>query len=479
MAKLKRGLMKLKSLKAKFILILLLIVISIVFIFLTLGNFFLEPYYMNKEKSGLVSMYDSIKNLEADENATLEISKIAANTGTTIMISDKYFREVYSSTNIFGRANLPEKVILKFFYDRLKISNDNSYVIEIIVDPFGSQRLIMAGKLSDEHTLFLSKPIESIKNSISIYNDFLILASLMVLFFGVIVMFFVGTKFTKPIYELVDISKRIANLDFSKKYIPKGSDEINMLGQGINTMSDKLSENILKLSQANSDLQNDLSQKERTEVMRKDFLQNASHELKTPISVISSYSEMLMDKIITDPEDLDYYYNVIHDETEKMSKIVRNLLGLAQLESQNRGLNLELFDISELLCDILSSYSIIFEKNNISLKTEIQDNLIASVDKFLIERVLTNYITNAIDHSDDKKEIKVSLRQEGKIVYFGVYNSTNAELDNEKIWASFYKGANSTGTGLGLSIVKAIMEAHNREYGFYKVDDGIEFYIKI
>jgi signal transduction histidine kinase len=434
---------------------------------------------MNKEKAEFINMYENIKNLSNEADISLELSKIASNSSTTIMISDKYFKEIYSSTNIFIRQNQQARFVLKFFYEKLKISNNSSYVIETIEDPFGSQRLIMAGKLPDEYILFLSKPIQPIKHSISIYNDFLILASLIVIFFGVIVMFLVGTKFTKPIYELVDISKSITNLDFSKKYTPKGKDEINMLGECINAMSDKLSENILMLSQANTNLQNDLSQKERNEVMRKDFLQNASHELKTPISVISSYSEMLKDKIITAPEELEYYYSVIHDETEKMSKIVRNLLGLAQLESQNRGLNLEFFNISELLCDIISSYTIIFEKNNINLITKIEENLIVSADKFLIDRVLTNYITNAIDHSNENKEVKISLRQEVGFVYFGIYNSTDAILDNKNIWASFYKGENSSGTGLGLSIVKAIAEAHNKEYGFINIDNGVEFYIKI
>jgi signal transduction histidine kinase len=461
---------------------------SIVATFFILSGGFLEIYYIGKEKAEFLRMYEIIKLVSTadSEESNNILSEISANSTTTVIITDNSFSEIYSSGNIFGgrtlgrQNNIPAaRDLLKILSGLIDIPEGREYIYKMVTDPVGTQRLFLAARLTPDYTLFLSKPIESIRNSIEIYNDFFIMTSLIVLVFGGIAVFVFGSKLVRPIYEMVDISKRIARLDFSKKYKTKGNDELNMLGECINTMSDKLSENILALSQANIDLQNDLSQKERNEEMRKEFLQNASHELKTPISVIASYSEMLKDKIITADEDRDYYYNVIYDETGKMSNIVRNLLGLAQLESQNRGLNIEKFDISELVCDILSGFSVIIEKNEITLEKDICENLSAIADKFLIERVISNYISNACDHIGENKKMRVTLRNIDNTVYFGVYNSTGEILDYDKVWASFYKGDGSRGNGLGLSIVKAIMESHKKEFGFKETDGGIEFYIRL
>ena len=476
-----------KSLKFKLVIILCMVTVLIISIFTILGSSVLEYYYVHREKSEFVALYNTVKQLTDGDSTDIiyKLSQLSANSTTTIMISDSSFTEIYSSSNIFGGQALgtqggrTARNFLRNFAEMINLPPDKDYDTKIIADPMETQRIIMVGRLSANHFLFLSKPLESVRNSVKIYNRFLHVVSFFIMVLGSIVIFVVATKLVKPIYEMYDISKRITNLDFSKRYVSKGEDELQMLGESLNTMSDRLSENILQLSRANVELKNDLSQKERNEEMRKEFLQNASHELKTPISVIASYTEMLMDRIITSEEDCEYYYNVIYDETKKMGAIVRNLLGLAQLESQNRNVNFEKFDISEMLSDILASFSLIIEKNEISLTKNLEENLFAYADKFLIERVITNYISNACDHVNDRKKIEITLKAVDNLIWLSVYNPTDSELDPEKVWASFYKSDDSKGNGLGLSIVKAIMESHDKEFGFINRDDGVEFYIKL
>ena len=476
-----------KSLRLKLVVVLCLTTIVTIAVFTLVGSFFLEYYYIQREKAEFISLYNTVKVLTDSNSADIvyKLSKLSADSTTTVMISDSSFTEIYSSSNIFGGQALGSqggrmaRNILREFAEMINLPSDKTYDTKIIPDPMGTQRIIMIGRLASDHFLFLSKPLESIKNSVNIYNKFLHLISFFIIFIGSIVMFLIASKLVKPIYEMNDISRRITNLDFSKRYIANGDDELQMLGRSLNTMADRLSENILALSKANVELQNDLTQKERNEEMRKEFLQNASHELKTPIAVIASYTEMLKDKIITSEEDCDYYYNVIYDETEKMGAIVRNLLGLAQLESQNRNVNFETFDISELVDDILSSYALIIEKNEINLVKNSEENTIAYADRFLIERVITNYISNACDHVNSKKIIEITLKSVENSVYFSIYNTIDAELDYEKVWSSFYKSDESRGNGLGLSIVKAIMESHNKEFGFVNRDEGVEFFIKL
>lgn len=471
-----------KSLKGKLVLMLLTIVFSVLMVLFIANNILLEPYYTQREIAGFTATFERIRAVAEEKPGELTsyLSQVAANSTTTIVVTDNNYNMLYSSTKLFEEQNSYfNKSALAYFAQLLPIPSGESYTVKTVQDQLGSKHLVMFAELNPYCKLFLTKPIASIIKSTEIYNEFFLLAIIVIGFIGAIIMFLIGSFFVKPIYEILDISKRITNLDFSKRFQVRGDDEINVLGEQINLMSDRLSQNIQMLSHANVALQNDLSQKERVEKMRKEFLQNASHELKTPISVIASYTEMLKDKLITEEEDREYYYDVIYEETEKMSSIVKNLLGMAQLESQGLNVQPEAFDVSDLLSDLLASFQLHLEKKEINLTKNITKNIVVHADKFLIERVMTNYINNAIEHIDDKKQMQISLYQDENDVYFGVYNSTDTILDPEKIWTSFYKSDVSAGNGLGLSIVKAIMQAHQKEYGFCHKDDGVEFYIKL
>lgn len=471
-----------KSLKGKLVLMLLTIVFSVLMVLFVANNLLLEPYYTQREKSEFTATYEHIRAVAEKEPGKLVpyLSQLAANSTTTIIVTDNNYSILYSSTRLFEEQNsYLSKNALVYFANMLPIPPGETYTVKAIQDQRGVQHLVMFGELNPYCKLFLTKPVASIVKSTQIYNEFFMLAIVIIGFIGAIIMFLIGSYFVRPIYEILDISKRITNLDFSRKFKVRGDDEINVLGGQINLMSDRLSQNIRMLSHANTALQNDLSQKERVEKMRKEFLQNASHELKTPISVIASYTEMLKDKLITDETEREFYYNVIYEETEKMSNIVKNLLGMAQLETQGFTIQPESFDVSDLLTDLLATFQLHLEKNQITLQKNIEKNIVIFADKFLIERVMTNYINNAIQHIDENKQMKIVLCQEESAVYFGVYNSTDKILDPENIWTSFYKSDVSSGNGLGLSIVKAIMQAHQKEFGFFQKENGVEFYIRL
>lgn len=471
-----------KSLKGKLVFLLLAIVFSVLMVLYVANNMLLEPYYTEKEKAEFKETYQRIQVTATERPAELAdlLFHIAANSNMSVVVVDHYNQMLYSSVNPSdGEETVFSQRMLQQLMDSTPIPPNQQFVIRKILDSNGSEHLVMAAKFQPFGKLFLIKPVAAIHKSMAIYHEFFLIAFIVVGFMGAIVMFLIGNFSLRPIYEILDISKRITNLDFSKKYQVRGDDEINVLGEQINIMSERLHENIQKLSASNESLQQDLYQKERIEKMRKEFLQNASHELKTPISVIASYTEMLKDKLITDEEDRDYYYNVIYDETEKMSNIVKNLLNVAQLETQGFHVSLEEFNLSELVSDVIATFRLQIEKEAIALREDILPEVTVFADRFLIERVVTNYLNNAIVHIGEPKEIRVSLCQTEDGAYLGVYNATPKVLDREKIWTSFYKSDDSQGNGLGLSIVKAIMDAHKKEYGFRYLDDGVEFFIKL
>ncbi len=458
----------------------MMIIFVALFVIFTISATFLQEYYIYRQKSEFASSYNKVCELAINEKTNImdELSRVCSDLNINMVISDRSFGEVYTSTNMLNQR-VDAKTIretLRNLYTSVDIDPDKRYGMMSFEIERAGEMLVLVGELTDKYYIFFLKPIIPIIRSISIYIEFFLYISIVIAILSAIAAYFLSASFSKPIHELVDISQKIAKLDFSKKYTPKGTSEINQLGLSLNEMSDKLSENIVQLYRANTILKNDITQKERNEQMRKEFLQNASHELKTPISVIASYSEMLKEKIITDEEDREYYYNVIYEETEKMTKIVKEMLMLAQFESQSNILNIEAFNLTEVVEDVVERYSVIAKKENKEIIFDIENDIYISADMIMIERAMSNYISNAIYHVEGDNKIFVSLVKNEKGIVFSVKNKTNSVLDEKKIWSSFYKGEGSNGNGLGLSIVKAVMESHNKKYGFKCENGYAEFY---
>ena len=334
-------------------------------------------------------------------------------------------------------------------------------------------------------------PVASIQESVQISNRFLYLIGCFTIVVGGIVLLFISKRFTKPILELNDIANKMAKLDFSQKYrITDTDDEINNLGKSINTMSDKLEKTIKQLRQTNIELEKDIEEKSKIDEMRKQFIQDVSHELKTPIALIQGYSEGLIENVNTDEESRRFYADVILDEANKMDKLVKQLLELMKLEYGKREFNNEHFDIGELIKEIIRKSKVMLDENNIEVQYE-ESSIMVNADSFYIEQVITNYFTNAIKNVkevDGKKIIKLYTKPdiEKNIVRIYVYNTGDniKEEDLNRIWNRFYKVDESRnrddgGTGIGLSLVKAIMNNYQKDYGVVNKENGVEFYFDL
>ena len=254
----------------------------------------------------------------------------------------------------------------------------------------------------------------------------------------------------------------------------------------MNYMSDRLEKAINELQNANELLKEDIKRKEAIDEMRRDFIANVSHELKTPIALIQGYAEGLNEGLCEDEESRKYYTEVIMDESEKMNKMVKQLLTLSSLESGNSILNKEKFNITALISNILGSISILIGEKNVNIIFDSNKEIYVYADEFKIEEVITNYISNAIHHVKDFGEIKITVDDDGKNIIFNVYNTGNPipKEDLGNVWEKFFKvdKAHSRaygGSGIGLSIVKAIIEAHNGNVDVRNINDGVEFGFRI
>ena len=278
----------------------------------------------------------------------------------------------------------------------------------------------------------------------------------------------------------------MANLDFEARYSSGGENEIGILGHNFNKMTETLEKTIAELKTANNELQKDIEKKEEIDEMRKEFLSNVSHELKTPIALIQGYAEGLQDNVNDDPESREFYCDVIIDEASKMNQMVKKLLTLNQLEFGNDQVNMERFDITTLINGVIQSSKILAEQKGAEIIFRQWDPVYVWGDEFKVEEVLTNYLTNAIHYVKNEMKIDIRcVRSEGLIKTI-VFNTgdTIAQEELDKIWIKFYKVDKARtreygGSGIGLSIVKAIMDSMNQQCGVKNFDNGVAFWFTL
>ena len=220
--------------------------------------------------------------------------------------------------------------------------------------------------------------------------------------------------------------------------------------------------------------------------MRKEFLDNVSHELKTPIALVQGYAEGLKEGINDDPESMEFYCDVIMDEASKMNKLVKNLLTLNHLESGRDEIVMERFDLTALIQGVLSTMDIMIQQKEAKIIFEEEKPVYVWADEFKTEEVVTNYVSNALNHLEGEHEIEIKILKEESTVKVTVFNTGTPipEEDIPKLWNKFFKVDKARtreygGSGIGLSIVKAIMEGMNQKYGVVNFDNGVEFWFTL
>lgn len=368
------------------------------------------------------------------------------------------------------------------------LKEHENYVVEINYD-FRSVNTYMEswGFFSDNRTLFMmSMPLASIRESVALSNRFTTYVGLIALVCGSVLMYFVTNRVTKPIMKLSRLSERMSMLDFDARYEDDAQDEIGVLGNSMNTLSEKLKETIGALQDANQQLQHDIEEKIQIDEMRKEFIANVSHELKTPIALIQGYAEGLTEGMCEDEESRNYYCEVIMDEAAKMNKMVKQLLTLSALESGNDTPVWSTFDVMELIRDLVGAAGILIQQKDAHVTIAQSEPLYVRADEFKIEEVLTNYLNNAMNHLSGERNIRIRARRQNGQVKVWVFNNGNPipEEDIPNLWTKFYKVDKARtraygGSGIGLSIVKAITDAHHQECGVENRADGVEFWFTL
>jgi len=500
-----------------------------------INNWFLEPYYQNykirilengyhaidsvmkaqqeeweqalkeaqEELSGNGEILDSElseqemeEEAEAEENERLAslVRELRDRSNITLLIYDSMKDQalVSSARDIeVLRERVRQYIVGHDIYRREILREHENYMIQKTFDPRSKTFYLESwGFFSDNRTIFImTTPLESIRESVSISNRLLMWVGLFVILVGSLILYFITKRITAPIHKLSQLSKKMSNLDFEAKYVQTkhSSEELDTLGSSMNVLSDRLKETIGELKAANNQLQQDIEKKTQIDEMRKDFIANVSHELKTPIALIQGYAEGLVEGMAEEKENRDYYCGVIMDEANKMNKMVKQLLTLTALEFGNEQTSMERFDLTELINGVIGAAGLLLKQKEITVDFPYTESVYVWGDEFKIEEVVTNYLNNAINHAEGEKRIEIRLEhRENAEILVTVFNTgqpiPKADLPN--LWTKFFKVDKARtreygGSGIGLSIVKAIMESHHKAYGVENKENGVEFWFTL
>jgi two-component system sensor histidine kinase VanS len=490
-----------RSLSKRLFSITLSLVIALMLITYFAQAFFFQSFYSYKKTISLVkevNKFNDLYSLHIDNDADLykALQKFENDNNAQVIVTSTNGDIKYLSNNIhgdkdsfdtltsFGTELINNKELINevIEYSQTKYTNfenESSGLKKIgVVSP-------MSINSKNDSLIFCVASIQPIKEASDVISEFFVYLFLGLITISIILSLIYSNLISKPLVNLTNTANKISNMDFSAAVCEtEREDEIGSLAKSLNFLSKNLQTALMDLQTKNKKLEDDIEKERQLENMRKDFISNVSHELKTPIGIIEGYAEGLKDGIVYG-EDAKMYLETIIDESKKMSVLVTNMLELSKLESGTTKPNFESFNINRLIMKILKKHKPDFEENkfNVYFNSSIPYSYVYA-DPFQMEQVLTNIITNAIKYTPPGNNININIEEGLDKFKISVQNMgvTIPEEEISKLFDKFYRLDKSrertqkNSTGIGLSIVKNILRLHNSEFNLQNITNGVEFY---
>lgn len=460
-------------------------------------SLFFGKFYMDKKKSDLQqtvikfkSSYD--KTYDPDKVKDL-MTSIEESGNIKLAILDRYgkLKFIVRSNNEKLDANRIRAIniaIKNLNIDSITLNEmikNNKPLTFVSGNPKSPIKDIVSADLDEKkgEILFAISSLQPVDEASAVIKEFYLYFLAAAVFLILILSLFYSHTITKPLLILNKSALKMAELDFSQKSNIQREDEIGNLSNTLNFLSENLCKSLNSLKEANIKLEKDIEKERQLEKMRKEFVAAASHELKTPISLIEGYAEAIKDGVFSDSKERDYYLDVIIDESKIMGNLVYDMLHLSQLESGKLILNKENFYLDHMVNDILNKFSTLINQKNIKLNAELDKDTKINADWDKIQQVVNNFLTNAIRYTSENGVINVHLKNCSSYFVFSIENSSAPIPEDQlnKIWNRFYrldKSGNRKlgGTGLGLAIAGNILLLHKLNFGVKNTELGVKFY---
>jgi signal transduction histidine kinase len=449
-----------------------------------LQTVFLSSFYESMKTKTIEAAADEIAQMYGQPDFEPSVDRLAYKNSILIYVTDRNGSLIYTSDehggggrqNGFGgkpngnpsgggfggQRPLPTDYV--DFLNRLSQSGKDSVSYKVKRDNFSGETLIYGLKL-DDAVLYISSPIEALDATTGILRTQLIYISAIALLLGVVVAFFISKKLSKPIMKITYTAARLAKGDYSVQFENGYYSEIDALSATLNYTAHELS---------------------KVESLRRELIANISHDLRTPLTMIKGYTEMIEEVSADDKEKRARHLSIVKEETARLEGLVGDILQLSLLQSGNESINPQNVNLSDTVKAVLSRFEMLSEHDGYLIQSQIEHDLYVFADKPRIEQVLYNLIGNAIHYAGENKVIVVKLIDLGGYVRFAVKDNGVGIAQDELpyIWDRYYqskeRSRSKTSTGIGLSIVKSILQLHDANFGVEStVGSGSMFWFEL
>lgn len=429
--------------------------------------FFVEGYYQNKKLKEVYNYGRSISQLTVNTSAFNEKQTNCRNSRIDVYVVDA---ELTACVNDASALTDEKKKLFSSILRQYRL-NDGEVCRTISPDKTTSWYIYYVNTMPSEEVgverfVILLARQEILTEVVHIIRWQFLIISIMVLGLGFILAWFIANKLTKPISEMSVTADKWAKGDESVVFEPKSKYyEIVELADALNYAKEEI---------------------QKSRVLQRDLLANVSHDLRTPLTMIKAYAEMIKDISGDNKQKRDKHTKVIIDEADRLTMLVNDILNLSKLQSSVEGLDKKEINLSELTEKVIDRFSDYVENQGYKIEDYVAPNLLTCVDEQKIEQVIYNLLGNSINYTGEDKTVKVYLTAEKDKILLEIIDSGKG-ISEEKlatIWERYYRFSETNtrpvkGTGLGLSIVKAILDAHGITFGVRsKKDCGSNFYVE-
>ena len=444
-----------------------------------LQTVFLESFYDVMQKEHIKRLADEICN--SDENTAQVIDKIAAENSILILLTDKdgsiiYSADEYSpsynknpySDNEHGwnknpyRASYPEQTyrhLPEHYDDFLEKLGDNNNICYTIEHDDISNTLIYGQRLDDGNILYINTSVGAIDSAVSIIRIQLCAVTALALIVGFLIAIFISKRFSRPISQLSEQSLKMADGNFDIDFKKGFCAETDKLADSLAYAADKIAE---------------------TDKLRRELLANVSHDLRTPLTMIKGYAELIQD--MDGEENTNNDAEIIIREADRLSLLVNDILYYSKLQSGAVKFEIEKINMSSLAETTAEQFSAIGKTNGINITRSIEPDKYVTADEKRIQQVLYNLISNAVAHTKKGKNICICVFEKNGIIRTEIHDAGSGISPEElpHIWERYFTSKKGGTNGLGLAIVREILTLHNANFGVESKEEvGSTFWFEL
>lgn len=396
--------------------------------------------------------FDSLKSMIKTVSSYNDLTIMVSNTTGAFVITSESSDEMGPSRGISGKYAM-DIVTLD---QKLASSAINDGVTNISVGRGSNRTMEFACYLRDKddnivYTLYIFSPLFPVQSTVNILRSQLVYITIIAILLSLALALYLANRISKPIKDITNSAAEMGKGNYSVKFKGGHYSETRELADTLTAAEGEL---------------------EKTDMYQKDLIANVSHDLRTPLTMIKSYAEMIRDLSGNNPVKRSAHLNVIIEEADRLNSLVNDMLNLSRMQSKRIKLEKTKFDFCKAAASIMSSYDILNESDGYDIQFHCNgDEAVVYSDEAKIKQVMSNLINNAVKYCGADKQILVDLKKSGKNIRFSVTDHGKGIAPDEvaHVWEKYYKSSThhvrpTDGSGLGLSIVKEILNLHKADF---------------